>query len=260
MQERRADRWIGRFLFILGGVLVLSVVLLLMSEDTWERGGLALIVSAASTLVAAFSAYTSQKQAEAARDQVEQMQQPNVVAYFDFAGREIKFEVRNIGNGPARDVKVEFQGPIPEDPWGRPLGYSQTPIRFLAPNQALAQLVGFRPPKDDSGSSEYTVVICYEDVRGRRYELKADYDLSYIETLMYPESLQGESLRAIADSLRSLAAAQSSHGYTHSFPPPPSTERSLATIAEELGSIATRLLDSNANLAEESDTDASSIS
>lgn len=205
----RDGQWTYRVLIVFSFVLVVIAGLTFFQVGPGIES-VALIVAAGSALFSAISSQASLDQAKAAREQVEQMQQPNIMAYFDFAGPVfVKFEVMNTGNAPAMDISVVFKDPAPIGYKGLPLGYSDSQIGFLAPGQRISQLFGSNLEILHEGKlGKYQAAIDYRGPNNKQYSSAVTYDLSYMKGALVPDKSIEQSLAEIAKTIAGLSKSR----------------------------------------------------
>jgi hypothetical protein len=172
----RVASWLGTFGQIVAVGLV-ALAIILVASGLLE--GQIAVVSAVFAALAAMASWASVRETKKERLSKER---PYILGFFDFPrGQILVFHLENFGNGPAQDIKVQFDPP--------PKTFSDEPINELP---MFANAIDFLPPGGkriqmiDTGPSYFgsdqpqqlNVTARYKDVRGKEYEYSLRQDIS----------------------------------------------------------------------------------
>lgn len=166
-------------------------------------------------VVAVTSAFLSALSATAAWAAVREMrldrqarERPQVIPGFDIRPNSmIYFCLRNLGNGVAREVRVEFS-PDLRDYRRRPLSsilIFQNAIAVLEPGDEFCQF--FHTTSSvlkGEGPHQTKVTVRYEGAGSRQYTETAEFDLEHYEGTTLPPKGTEEHLKDISDNLKKL--------------------------------------------------------
>ncbi len=167
------------------------------------------------TAVAVTSAFLSALSATAAWATVREMrlerrarERPQVIPRFDIrANSTVYFCLRNLGNGVAREVRVDFS-PELEDYHGQPLSsipIFQNAIAVLEPGDEFCQF--FHTTSNvlkGEGPHQTKVTVRYEGAGSRQYTETGEFDLEHYEGTTLPPKGTEEHLKDISDNLKKL--------------------------------------------------------
>lgn len=165
---------------------------------------LSLTTTAATVVLALLTAWYVRLTMKMLR-QAEQARQPSVVVDLSMPdGNEVFFEIGNVGDRPAKDIKVQFKDTAP---WSSRdfdrLPLFSTGIAYLAPGRRFRYLGGFldwEKLSDKGGSLEFTVT--YRNEAGENFKSRARFDLRQYTGVQF--STFGHPTDAIARELSAM--------------------------------------------------------
>ena len=195
---------------IIYAVLILSAIVLFVVADSDFVGRLNKISTALLAVLTAGYVLLTYWILKSTRQSIQEQTRPYIVASLPLQGFEVVLSIQNIGNRPAKNVRVTFDPSLDTISSDDPPSLASRPMlsqSFMPPRFEVRNPVGVTPDIISRGDKEkvFHVHIEYTDAQGIPYSDSYDIDLSsYVYKSKVVQQDFEYYVKSISESLRGI--------------------------------------------------------